>query len=1023
MATFSLFEQEEKGRHLGIAPLGSGIFAPSALGIISRQMLDNETLLKVLRWLVTFENTQGHLVRVNYADLDVEEFGSVYEGLLEYDPEITESAGQPEFGFVKGDGRSSSGSHYTPEELVQPLIKHSLDYLIEDKLKEAEPEKGLLSLSICDVACGSGHILLSAARRVGFELAKVRSKEDQPTPSVLRVAVRDVIRSCIYGVDLNPLAVELCKVALWLEAHEPGEPLNFLDHHIKCGNAIVGLANRSELENGIADEAFKTLPGDDATIAKTWRDKNSKERKERAAKALQLKAAFEKSTKNSANEAMTEYLAFSRLPESTPEEIESKTKAYQNFIGGQGYSFLKAMADTQVAQFFISKTAANKDCPMSDADFREILSGYKGWQLPQTAMAKAMAADRHFFHWFLEFPEVFQKGGFDCILGNPPYLGGKKLSGSYGSDYLNWIITNYSPAGGQADLIVYFLKRIFNIISNYGILSIITTNTISQGDTREFGLNILLDDNGIINFAYPSIKWPGKANLEVTIISICKIVNVRHKIFFKNKEVKYINSFLEPDGDTFNPFKLKENANKSFKGSYIGGLGYTLVEKEKAELIFKNEINHQVIFPYITGGDLNEDYLQRNSRWVINFFNWPIEKAMKYEDCFEIIRTKVKPEREKANRISNREKWWIYAEDRPGLYSAISRKKCVLGISQVTKHLIFEFLPKGVVYDTSMIIFPFESNVAITFLQNTIHDCWARKYGSTLESRLRYTPTDCFETYPFPQNLNTQLEQHLETIGETYHEHRRQLMLGMQLGLTKTYNLFHSNAITVLAVNEKDKQMASLQKHLEKTTDTIPFHEAIQGILKLRELHVRMDEAVLEAYGWQDMIHNNYTAIPNAQGEISTQLHDFYEVDYLPENDRVRFAIHPDARKEVLKRLLELNHKIHAEEVAAGLWEKKGAAAKKKPQSAKTSIEYGETEHETPLVKEASQPYLAKEAAEGSVLTLLSHDHKEIRVSLGKSNVNVMSISPDSPFGKALLGRKTGDYVAFGKGFKIERVE
>ncbi|MFY8078827.1 MAG: hypothetical protein ACOVMJ_09565, partial [Flavobacteriales bacterium] len=200
ITTFALFEYEDYGKKLGISPLGAGIFAPNALGVLSQQMLDNETLLKVLRYLVTFENESGQRVRVNYADLDVEEFGSVYEGLLDYDPEISEIGGEPTFGFVKGSDRSSSGSHYTPEELVRPLIKHSLDYLIEDKLKESDPEKGLLSLTICDVACGSGHILLSAARRVGFELAKVRSKEDQPTPSVLRTAVRDVIRNCIYGV-------------------------------------------------------------------------------------------------------------------------------------------------------------------------------------------------------------------------------------------------------------------------------------------------------------------------------------------------------------------------------------------------------------------------------------------------------------------------------------------------------------------------------------------------------------------------------------------------------------------------------------------------------------------------------------------------------------------------------------------------------------------------------------------------------------------------------------------------------
>ena len=342
ITNFALFEYQEHGSKLGISPLGSGLFAPDALGELKYQMLSNENLLRVLRYLVTFENENGQRVRVNYADLDVEEFGSVYEGLLEYDPEITDNAGQPIFGFVAGTGRSSSGSHYTPEELVKPLITHSLDYLIEERLKNpakyVTPEQlkslpfgevggaALLNLTICDVACGSGHILLSAARRVGFELAKVRSGEDQPTPTVLRTAVRDVIGHCIYGVDLNPLAVELCKVALWLEAHEPGQPLNFLDHRIKCGNAIVGLAHRSELENGITTEAFKTLPGDDKAVAKRWRDKNTAERKARETEGEQLKADFEKTAANTVHEAIAEYRRFTKQPETTPEEIARKVR-------------------------------------------------------------------------------------------------------------------------------------------------------------------------------------------------------------------------------------------------------------------------------------------------------------------------------------------------------------------------------------------------------------------------------------------------------------------------------------------------------------------------------------------------------------------------------------------------------------------------------------------------------------------------------------------------------------------------
>jgi hypothetical protein len=203
-----------------------------------------------------------------------------------------------------------------------------------------------------------------------------------------------------------------------------------------------------------------------------------------------------------------------------------------------------------------------------------------------------------------------------------------------------------------------------------------------------------------------------------------------------------------------------------------------------------------------------------------------------------------------------------------------------------------------------------------SIVKSIIHKEWVSQYASALKSDIRYTSSDVYETFPFPKNINSQQENKLESIGEAYHEHRRQLMLGMQLGLTKTYNLFHSNDITATGVNEKDKQVMALQKHLDKTPNTIPFNEAIQGILKLRALHVQMDEAVLEAYGWSDI-------------ELR---HNFYEVDYLPENDRIRYTIHPDARKEVLKRLLELNHKIHEEEVKAGVWEKKTKGKKSKNQ-------------------------------------------------------------------------------------------
>jgi hypothetical protein len=928
VSTFSLFEKKDIGEKLGIMSLQGDLFGYHAISNnqydLHQCYLSNAVLLNIIKSLSYFENDNGVLIAVNYGGLDVEEFGSVYEGLLELKLEFNKVEGSDNYSvnWQKQAGGREFQSHYTPEELVQPLIKHSLEYLIEDilllyaqkKVNKENTIKALLKLKVCDVACGSGHILLSAARRIALAVARVLTDEEQPNPLSIRKAMKDVVRNCIYGVDKNPLAVELCKIALWLEAYNPGEPLNFLDHHIKCGDAIVGLAHRSELEKGIADEAFKTLAVDDKDIAKTWRDKNVKERKERIAKSLQLKAEFEKSTENSVQEAMAEYKTFNQLPETTPDEIERKAKAYKKFIDGKGFTFLKAMADTQCAQFFIPKTEANKDYLMTDADFRLILSGYKGWQDRKVAKATAVALEQRFFHWFIEFPEVFNDGGFDCDLGNPPFLGGKKISSTFGDEYLNFIKTNYEPSSGGLDFVTYFFRRIFDIIKVKGFQSLISTNTICQGDSRVGGLEHILNNNGYINFAIKSIRWPGLAAVEVSLLTISKS-KMNIPIWLNSKPVDVINSYLENSENTLSAQILSSSQNLGFMGSNVLGSGFILDFEESNRLIKSNPKNENVIYAFLNADDINNSPSQSPSRNIINFSDWSLEYCEKeYPDCINILREKVKPERDKVNRATYRDNWWHYAEKAINLYKAIKPLKQYLVVPFTTKYLSFTFKSGNIVISHAGGAIAFEEFKSFSLISNTFHEQWAWLQSSTMGGNtLRYTPSSALATFPFPQNLSQQQEQQLETIGEAYHEHRKQLMLGMQLGLTKTYNLFHSNAITAQSINDKDKQVASLQKHLEKTTNTISFDEAIQGILKLRELHVQMDEAVLDAYGWNDI-------------ELK---HDFYEVDYLPENDRVRFTIHPDARKEVLKRLLELNHKIHEAEKADGLLDKKKTVSKK----------------------------------------------------------------------------------------------
>ena len=428
LATFRLFEAGGPGQKLGLPPLAGDLFDPAAIGVLGSCTLANDVLLDCLRSLGLYQHPDsGQLIRVNYAALNVEEFGSVYEGLLEYQPvflstprPLGEGAGVRaiEFAFEKGNHRAATGSHYTPDDLVQPLIKHSLDYLIADRLKAPNPEKALLSLRVADISCGSGHILLAAARRIATELAIVRTGEEQPSPTAFRAAVRDVICECIYGVDLNPLAVELCKVALWLEAHNPGRPLNFLDHHIKCGNAIVGYVRRDEMERGVPDEAFATMPGDDKETATAFRKEN---KAERAAKK-QTKFEFSPEIRKQFDNLLAHWHELSGLPEHTPEEIATKKRRYYDLTQCRDAWLMNQIAAIPIAQFYIPKTPENRPRLITDEEFRRFLSGERHPQGQGTAMAWAVGHEKKFFHWFLEFPEIINQGGFDCILGNPPYL-------------------------------------------------------------------------------------------------------------------------------------------------------------------------------------------------------------------------------------------------------------------------------------------------------------------------------------------------------------------------------------------------------------------------------------------------------------------------------------------------------------------------------------------------------------------------------------------------------------------------
>lgn len=864
---------------LGLPPLG-GIFAEDQCPDLDTAKLENRALLGGVFRLAWLPEESG-IARVNWRDMGSDEFGSVYESLLEFVPQF--GRGGREFSLIPGDERAATGSHYTPDILVRPLLTHSLDYLIAGKLAEPDPVAALLSLRVADIACGSGHILVAAARRIATSLALARRGGHQPTPAEFRTALRDTIHECIYGVDLNPLAVELCKVALWLEAQTPGEPLSFLDHHIKCGNAIVGFLRREDLERGIPDEAFAAQPGDDKELMTTLRKRNKKERADYAKRAGQLNFSVELSDRFAA--ILARWREISTMPERSALEVEAKKRRYEDFTRSHDAWLLQQIACIPIAQFYLPRTPDNRDCFITDMEYRDFLVGYRQPMGKATAAAWVMAQHKRFFHWFLEFPDIIERGGFDCILGNPPYLGGQDLSGTYGHSFCHYVKWEFAPTG-LSDLVVFFVRRIFSLLCPSGFTAFITTNSIKDGDIRKDGLEQVVATGGSINFAVRGIKWPGQAKLVVSLVALHH-GEWKGKHILDGSEVPTINAFFEDAEVEGEPKTLTENEDRIFKGSFFLGDGFLLSHQEAEKLIQIDSRNKEVIFPIINGQELNNNPDQKPGRSIINFHNWPIEKVVDYQEPHRIVEQKVKPEREKVTRAVRRERWWQYAERAAGLYRGIDNLSLCFITTRHTKYFNFSASPTNRVFSDALYVFATDRWDLYAVVQSNLHEVWARKFSGALKQDLRLSPSKCFDTFAFPGGLWDTPNPTLATIGERYHEHRRELMLRLWLGLTDIYNLFHNPELTPAKVAKVSGKPAE--------ADT-----GQAGILRLRELHRELDEAVLAAYGWRLRLG-----------------HSFHEIETLPENDRVRYTISPEARKEILSRLLVLNHERHAEQVEA----------------------------------------------------------------------------------------------------------
>jgi hypothetical protein len=800
--------------------------------------------------------------------------------------------------FQPSNERRRSGSHYTPASLTEPIVEAALAPVLKQLGDNPTPAQ-ILSLKVCDPAMGSGAFLVEACRQLGAALSRAwHAHNERPILPLDEDedlhAQRQIAQRCLYGVDKNPMATDLAKLSLWLATLAKDHPFTFLDHSLRAGDSLVGLTRKQ-----IA--AFNWNASGQMSLFD-----------ERVQKKVEA-------VSKSRREILT---ARDDVPYSL---LTQKMEKVEDDL-----SLPRQIGDAVVAAFFA------EDKPKPRENVRTHLSGILARDLKEhgfvavdgeidKTIAKLRAGVKgiHPFYWELEYPEVFaidergeQTGGFDVIVGNPPFLGGKRISTALGDGYRDWLPTVHLDSNNNADLAAHFFRRAFALLREGGCFGLIATNTIGQGDTRGTGLRWICEHRGVIYRATKRLKWPGEAAVVVSVVHISKGPTTG-PILLNGREVPWVSAYLFHQGGNDPPAPLKANADKSFIGCYTMGMGFTFDDSgtnaaaspisEMRALIARDHRNAERIFPYLGGEEVNTSPTQSHHRFVINFQDFPLERsqgglswnqlpetarlkqlrdgivapdypgpvAADWSELLQIVRKNVKPEREKQGNADAKKIWWTFFRARPALTEALGKSSSAYGISRVGNAFAFFRVDTNVVASDRLVIFPSVNESGFAALQSRVHEVWARFFSATLKDDLMYAPSDCFETYPFPRDCKTNLV--LEVAGKTYYEFRADLMVRNNEGLTKTYNRFHDS------------------------------NEDSPDIQRLRELHAAMDRDVLDAYGWQDI---------QPVCEFFPEFDDEDEEDESgrPRKKKYRYRWPEEIHDEVLARLLDLNRQRALEE-------------------------------------------------------------------------------------------------------------
>jgi hypothetical protein len=804
--------------------------------------------------------------------------------------------------FQPSNERRKSGSHYTPSTLTGPIVEAALAPVLKQLGDNPKPEQ-ILNLKVCDPAMGSGAFLVEACRQLGDTLMKAWHAHNYvpvlpPDEEEALHAQRAVAQRCLYGVDKNPMAVDLAKLSLWLATLAKDHPFTFLDHSLRHGDSLVGLTRYQ-----IA--AFSWL----ADKQQSFLEQIIKKRIERVSQYRQRILAARDDVPYAQRK----------------QELDGAEEALQ---------LARQVGDTVIAAFFLAdkpKARDNKRVELRDLTETTLkdLTNEEAYKAIEEAVINLRRGPKGVvpFHWELEFPEVFSTdetgqvtGGFDVIVGNPPFAGKNTLIEAHADNYLDWLKARHEQSHGNSDLVAHFFRRAFDLLRENGCFGLIATNTIGQGDTRSTGLRWICTHGGTIYKARKRLKWPGQAAVIVSVIHVAN--GQAEKPFLLNgREVPLITAYLFHAGGHETPCKLKANLDRSFEGYKVYGMGFTFDSDKQDDvaspitvmddLLLKDRRNAERVFPYIGGEEINDSPTHTPRRFVINFEEFPLQRvalgqtwisadentkriwlrkglapldypgpvAADWPDLLKIVEKRVKPERDLANRDRRREIWWQYGETCPGLTEARKRYAELLVISRVSDTYAFVKVRSSVVPSDRLTVILSTGSEMFSVLQSRIHETWARFFGSTLKDDFMYAPSDCLETFPFPtayEGLPV-----LQHVGSSYYDFRAKVMQKHEKGLTALYNEFHN-----------------------------PESEWSE-ISEVRRLHDAMDRVVLDAYEWTD-IQPACEFIPEFDDEENEDENGNSRIK------KYRYRWPDEIHDDVLARLLELNRQRALDEGQPG---------------------------------------------------------------------------------------------------------